>query len=170
MFVFFLNCALCWTLWSSLQCGSDGKKKSTCSAGDLGSIPGLGRAPGGGHGNPLHGDSCLENPHGQRSLVGYSPWGLRESDVTEWRSTAHCQDVIENVIISYTIFLRTSGKNRYWYILALAAKVKLQSQNWAHHSKCRLTCLALFWLFFFILPFQAPFFIFILFLKKIFLL
>ena len=33
-------------------------------------IPGLGRPPGGGHGNPLQ-YSCLENPHGQRSLVGY---------------------------------------------------------------------------------------------------
>ena len=32
--------------------GSDGKE-STCNAGDLGSIPGLGRSPGGGHGNPL---------------------------------------------------------------------------------------------------------------------
>ena len=39
-----------------------------------GFIPGLGRSPGGGHGNPLQ-DSCLENPHGQRSLEGYSPWG-----------------------------------------------------------------------------------------------
>jgi len=37
--------------------------------GDLGSIPGLGRSPGGGHGNPLQ-YSCLENPHGQRSLAG----------------------------------------------------------------------------------------------------
>ena len=27
--------------------------------------------------------SCLENPHGQRSLVGYSPWGCKESDMTE---------------------------------------------------------------------------------------
>ena len=51
--------------------GSDGKE-SACSAGDLGSIPGLGRSPGGGHGNPLQ-YSCLENPHGQRSLTGYSP-------------------------------------------------------------------------------------------------
>ena len=34
---------------------------------DVGSIPGSGRAPGGGHGHPLQ-DSCLENPHGQRSL------------------------------------------------------------------------------------------------------
>ena len=38
---------------------------------DTGSIPGLGRSPGGGHGS-LFQDSCLENPHGQRSLVGYS--------------------------------------------------------------------------------------------------
>ena len=40
--------------------GSDGKE-STCLAGGLGSIPGLGRSPGGGHGNPLQ-CSCLENP------------------------------------------------------------------------------------------------------------
>ena len=57
-------------------------KESACSAGGLGSIPGLGRSPGGGHGNPLQ-YSCLENPHGQRSLVGYSPWGSKESDVTK---------------------------------------------------------------------------------------
>ena len=51
--------------------GSDGKE-STCSVGDLRSIPGLGRSPGGGNGNPLQ-YSCLENPHGQRSLMGYTP-------------------------------------------------------------------------------------------------
>ena len=49
---------------------------------DLGSIPGLGRSPEGGHGNPLQ-YSCLENPHGQRSLAGYSSWGCRESDMNE---------------------------------------------------------------------------------------
>ena len=38
---------------------------------DAGSIPGLGRSPG-GHGSPLQ-YSCLENPHGQRSLAGYNP-------------------------------------------------------------------------------------------------
>ena len=32
-------------------------------------------------------DSCLENPHRQRSLVGCSPWGLKESDTTEQLST-----------------------------------------------------------------------------------
>ena len=51
--------------------GSDGKE-STCNTGHLGSIPGLGRSPKGGRGNPLQ-YSCLENPHGQRSLAGYSP-------------------------------------------------------------------------------------------------
>jgi len=44
------------------------------------------KIPGGGHGNPLY-HSCLENPHGQRGLVGYSPYSLwtigRELDMTE---------------------------------------------------------------------------------------
>ena len=53
--------------------GSD-SKESACNAGDLGLIPGLGRSLGGGQGNPLQ-YSCLENPHRQRSLVGYSPRG-----------------------------------------------------------------------------------------------
>ena len=61
--------------------GSDGKE-SGCSEGDLSLISGLGRSPGGGHGNPLQ-YTCLENPHGQRSLVGYSPGGGKESDTTE---------------------------------------------------------------------------------------
>jgi len=50
--------------------GSD-SKESTCNAGDLGSIPGFGRSLGGGHGNPLQ-YSCLQNPNGPSSLVGYS--------------------------------------------------------------------------------------------------
>ena len=68
-------------------CGSAGIE-SACNEGDLGLIPGLGRSPGGGHSNPLQ-YSCLENPHGQRSLVGYGSWGNRESDMTERLSTAH---------------------------------------------------------------------------------
>ena len=52
------------------------------NVGNLGSIPGLGRSSGGGHGNPLQ-YSCLENTHGQGSLVGYSPWGRKESDTTK---------------------------------------------------------------------------------------
>ena len=49
---------------------------------DVVSIPGSGRSPGGGHGNPLQ-YSCLENPHGQRSLGVYSPQDCKESDTTE---------------------------------------------------------------------------------------
>ena len=55
------------------------------SAGDLrhsGSIPGPGRSPGEGRGTPLQ-YACLENPYGQRSLAGYSPWGRKESDTAE---------------------------------------------------------------------------------------
>ena len=47
------------------MCGSDGKE-SACNAGDLGLIPGLGRSPGEGNGNPLQ-DSCLENPMDRRA-------------------------------------------------------------------------------------------------------
>ena len=57
--------------------GGSISKESACNAGDLGLIPGLGRSPREGHGNPLQ-YSCLENPHGQRSLAGYSH-GVAES-------------------------------------------------------------------------------------------
>ena len=57
-------------------------KESACNARDLGSIPGLGRPHGGGHGN-LFQYSCLENPQGQRNLMGYSPWGRKVLDTTE---------------------------------------------------------------------------------------
>ena len=55
------------------------------NAGDIkdpGLIPGFERFPGERNGNPLQ-DSCLENPHGQRMLAGYSPWGRTELDTTE---------------------------------------------------------------------------------------
>ena len=54
---------------------------------EVGSIPGLERSPGAGHGNALQ-YSCLENPHGQRSLAGYSPWAVKRGDTTERLSTA----------------------------------------------------------------------------------
>ena len=69
--------------------GPDGKE-STCSAGDQGLIPVLGRSPRGGHGNPLQ-YCCLENPQGEKSLAGCSPWGRKESDTTERLSTAQIE-------------------------------------------------------------------------------
>ena len=47
-----------------------------------GLIPGSGRSPGGGNGNPLQ-CSCLKNSMDKMSLVDYSPWGHKESDMTE---------------------------------------------------------------------------------------
>ena len=67
--------------------GSSAGKELACNVGYLGSMPGLGRSPGGGHSNPLQ-HSCLENPYGQRSLVGYRPWSCKELYMTEQLSTA----------------------------------------------------------------------------------
>ena len=61
--------------------GSD-SKASTYNTGDLGSIPGLGRSPGEGNGNPLQ-YSYLENPMDGGIWLGYSPCGHKESDMTE---------------------------------------------------------------------------------------
>ena len=69
--------------WLCNRSGSVGKE-STCNAGDLGLTPGLGRSPGGGNDNPLQ-YSCLENPHGERSLMVYSSWGHKESVMTGHR-------------------------------------------------------------------------------------
>ena len=52
-------------------------KNLPASVRDMGSIPGSGRSPGGGHGNALQ-YSCLENPHGQRSL-GATVHGVTKS-------------------------------------------------------------------------------------------
>ena len=58
--LFFFFFELCSLIVGGFLCGSVGKE-SACNAGDLGSIPGLGRSPGEGNGNPLH-YSCLGNP------------------------------------------------------------------------------------------------------------
>ena len=49
---------------------------------DVGLTPGFGRSPEGGHSNPFQ-YSGLKKSHGEKSLLGYSPWGLKESDTTE---------------------------------------------------------------------------------------
>ena len=65
---------------SSLPGGSE-VKVSACNAGDLGSIPGSGRSPGEGNGNPLQ-YSCLENPMG-RGAWWATVHGVAESNTTE---------------------------------------------------------------------------------------
>ena len=69
---------MCFTL-KGFPGGSDGKE-STCNAGNPGSIPGPGRSSAEGNGYPVF---LPGEFHGQRSQVGYSPWSLRELDMTE---------------------------------------------------------------------------------------
>ena len=68
------------SFWIIVLCGASPVAQmvqtSTCNVGDPSLIPGLRRSPGWGHGSPFQ-YSCLENPHGEKSLVGYSPWGHR---------------------------------------------------------------------------------------------
>ena len=61
--------------------GTDGKE-SVCNMGDQGSIPELGRSPGREYGNSLQ-YSCLENPLGQKRVLGYSPQRHKKTDITK---------------------------------------------------------------------------------------
>ena len=68
-------------------------KESACNAGHLSSIPRLGRSPGRGDDSPLQ-YSCLENPHGQRSLAGYIPWGCRVRH--DWATHTHTHTLFQS--------------------------------------------------------------------------
>ena len=106
--------------------GGSARKESACNAGDLDLIPGLGRSSGEGHGNPLQ-YSCLENPHGQRSLADYSPQGLKESDMTERLSTAPHRTLPSTE-------LPTSHENINSSVLASLNKVDLHQKCESGHS------------------------------------
>ena len=93
--------------------GSD-STESACHAGDLSSIPGLGRSPGGKRGNPTQ-YSCLVYPHGQKSLAGYSPWGHKELDMTEQLSMTQYSTVYLRHIF---IYLSTDGHLSCFHTLA----------------------------------------------------
>ena len=75
------------TMYMDFPGGSYGKE-SPCNAGDLSSIPGLGRSPRGGHGSPFQ-YSYLENPHGQGSLTGNSSQGHKETQLKQLSKHAH---------------------------------------------------------------------------------
>ena len=79
-------------------------------------------SPGGGHGNPLQ-YSCLENPHGQRSLVGDSPWSWKESDMTEQLRTAQ-----QNICIGYF-----SGQTRW--LLKVPSQLELEFPFCIFHKR-----------------------------------
>ena len=71
--------------------------KNPLARGRSGFDPWVRKIPGGGNSYPFQ-YSCLDNPHGQRSLVGYSPLGRKESDMTEQLSTAQHTGCLFNFI------------------------------------------------------------------------
>ena len=79
--------------------GSDGKE-SVCSAGNPGSIPGLGRSPGGGHDNPFQ-CSCLENPR-DRGAWWAAIYGVAQSQTRlEQLSTHVLKDYLQKIYAIY---------------------------------------------------------------------
>ena len=79
------NKVLLYSIWNSAECymaggfpGGSVGKESACSAGDLGSIPGSGRSPGAGNGNPVQYD-CLRNPMDRRA------WQAPVHEIMSWR-------------------------------------------------------------------------------------
>ena len=78
-------------------------KNPSANAGDLGSIPGSGRSPGEGTGNPFQ-YSCFGGSHGQRNVVGYSPWGPKESDTTEQLTDTHEDGGYVSLVLLITAF------------------------------------------------------------------
>ena len=86
-------------IYTGFPGGSDGKE-STRNAGDLGLIPELGRSSGGG--NATHSSILPGEFHGQRSLADYSPWGRKESDMTE--QVTLLQNIKKNSLSKTLIF------------------------------------------------------------------
>ena len=102
----FINCTGFAYIWLELELifepwfsssvgfpGGSAGKESACFAGNPGSIPGSGRSLGEGNGNPLQ-NSCLKNSMDRGAWGGYSPWGHKESDVTEWLTVTLCLQCI----------------------------------------------------------------------------
>ena len=123
--------SLCMIVSRSILIGSDGKE-SACNAGDPGSIPGLGRSPGEGNGNPLQ-YSCLKNSVDR----GYSQWGHKELDMTEQLTLSQAHPHLHkwpNFIPFYgqtsAIFnlrhcVETSLLNAFWLFIFLPLKCGL---------------------------------------------
>ena len=124
--------------------GGSGGKEFAFSAGDLGLIPGLGRSPRGGHGSPLQ-YSCLENPHGQRSLAGYSPWDCKELDTAERLSTARHRSVLWGPSLCCRMFISILQYYRLDASLAIPAPSVWQPQIFPHFAKCPLGGIGIQW-------------------------
>ena len=106
----------CWVC-STVPFGGSDSKESACNAGDLGLIPGLERFPGEGNSYLFQYFEPGEF-HRQRSLVGYSPWGHKESDTTEqlslslftiWMGKSSWDPLINQPTVSSRMLIRGQG-------------------------------------------------------------
>ena len=97
-------------------------KESACNVGDVGSIPGSGRAPGKGMATPVF---LTREFHGQRTLAGYSPWGCKEFDTTE-------QLTLQALVYSFT-FIKWLNK-----ISKISPLLDLQEKTCKSVGKFRL--------------------------------
>ena len=94
-------------------------KNQPANAGEAGKIPGSGRYPGEGNGNPLQ-YFLPGKSHGQRSLAGYSPWGHKESDMTDHAYTAPCYTLstmyktFKVLVLIFLTYLNNSFCNETW--------------------------------------------------------
>ena len=92
--------------------GSD-RREFTCNVGDLSSIPGLRRSPGGGHGN----SSILAwriPMAGGWGLVGCSPWGRKDLDMTEQQITAEWLYMEPRKMVLMNLFAEQQCRHRHW--------------------------------------------------------
>ena len=103
-----------------LHDGSD-SQDSSWNTGDPSLIPGSGRSPGEGNDYPLQ-YSCLGNPHGQRGLVGHSPWGCKQSDMTK-RLT------LRSLFITILLYLKDINN-----FLILISRFKFLIILWYHNQ------------------------------------
>ena len=98
-------------------------KESSCKVGNLGLVPGSGRFPGEENGyNSLPGEF-----HGQRNLVSYSPWGCKESDMTEQLRHSphmfHCSQTVS--FCSFLIRERSTEKTGMMPFLTNRLTIKM---------------------------------------------
>ncbi|XFG11728.1 hypothetical protein AB1E19_015352 [Capra hircus] len=99
-------------------------------AGDAGSIPGSGRSPGKGHGNPLQ-DSCLENPT-DRGAWRAAVQGLTESDLTERTHAVYRKEVARNSELAYRRVFSSEVVKSFLHELACISWGERQGQPSEH--------------------------------------
>ena len=106
--------------------GSSDGKESACNVGDAGSIPGLGRCPGGRHGNPLQ-YSCLENSMDWRGWWA-TVHGFTESGATEWLSL-HFSGLYEGQVVGPDIH-EADPEHSYEQTRKVLLSQKISHQDW----------------------------------------